>query len=109
MKFPFRKRSEFDDLLTPRRKFPSRLAWLVIFVFVIALVWYLLFKRGGEMPSPPARPRVAAPEPNAEPPPPETLPKIPETPKAVARPRVSPAPESAPEKPDGGGEDENRR
>jgi outer membrane biosynthesis protein TonB len=94
MSFLFRRRSDLDDLLKPRRRFPSLAIGILAFVLVIALVWYFFFERVPDAPPPAA----VAPQP-APVPTPAPVPEPPPEPTPVPEPTVVPPPEKLPPKP----------
>jgi hypothetical protein len=102
MKFGFRRWSEFDDLLKPRRTFPGWAAGILVFVLVIALVWFLFFQRVADTPPAPVAPEPAAASPS------ETLPLNPQKVKAAAKQSDNPDAPRQPEKPDGNAGDEEQ-
>lgn len=117
MNLPFRRRSDLDDLLKPRRRSPGLGIGILAFVFLIALVWYFFSERVPDAPPPAAvAPAPAAvpspapvPEPTPEPapvpeptvaPPPQKLPSKPQKVKPAPRQSESPAPARESDKPD---------
>ena len=127
MKFRFRRRSEFEDLLEPRRRLPGWLGTIIVLAFFAAAVWYLFSDRTPEHPSPPpARPPVLAPETAGEPAPPEPVrepepavaspsapsekpPPKPEKAKPVRKQSDRPAPKIEPNRSSDDMDDEQRR
>jgi len=94
MNFPFRRRSDLDDLLKPRRSFTGLKIGILAFVLVIALVWYFFSERVPDAPPPAAVAPAPAPVPTPSP-----VPEPTPEPAPVPEPTVVPPPQKLPPKP----------
>src|ERR1044072_1457756 len=96
----FRRRSDLDDLLKPRRSLRGLKTAAVCLALLIAIMWYFHSARLPDAPKPAAvTPPAPAPPPVAEPPPatppepaPEPAPEPPPPPAADRRPATPPDP-----------------
>jgi outer membrane biosynthesis protein TonB len=117
MDFLFRKRSDLDDLLKPRRSFTGLKIGILAFVLLIALVWYFFSEHVPDAPPPaavapapaPVPTPAPVPEPTPEPapapepavvPPLQKLPPKPQKVKPAPKQSESPAPARESDKPD---------